>query len=199
MYRSNAKVDIQPKTDINFDSVAGVDEAKQELEELVDFLKDPERYTKVGAKIPKGALLNGPPGTGKTLLAKAVAGESGVPFVSISASQFIQEFAGVGPLRIKDLFYQAKRVAPCIVFIDELDSIGRKREKGAIDGAQEEREATINQLLVEMDGYEGSKGIIVLAATNLPDVLDSALIRPGRFDRLIKVDLPDLKGREMIL
>ena len=166
------------------------------MEELVDFLKDPERYTEMGAKIPKGALLNGPPGTGKTLLAKAVAGESGVPFVSISAAQFIQEYAGVGALRIRDLFYQAKKVAPCIVFIDELDSIGRKREeKGSIEAAQEERESTINQLLVEMDGYEGTKGIIVLAATNLPDVLDPALIRPGRFDRLIKVDLPDLKGR----
>lgn len=183
MYKSPARIDMEPKTDVTFGSVAGVDDAKEELEEIVDFLKEPLRYTEMGAKLPKGALLNGPPGTGKTLLAKAVAGEAGVPFISISASEFIQEYPGVGAARVRDLFAQAKKVAPCIVFIDELDSVGRERNKGAIDPAQEERQQTVNQLLVEMDGYEGAKGIIVLAATNLPDVIDKALIRPGRFDR----------------
>ena len=196
--KSKAKVQMEPNTGVNFAEVAGVDEAKEELTEVVDFLKDPARYTALGAKIPRGVLLIGPPGTGKTLLAKAVAGEAGVPFFSISASEFIEMFVGVGASRVRDLFEQAKKNAPCIVFIDEIDSVGRQRAQGLGMG-NDEREQTINQLLTEMDGFEGNKGVIVLAATNIPDVLDKALLRPGRFDRQVSVTLPDLKGRTRIL
>lgn len=196
--KSKAKVQMEPDTGVDFGQVAGVDEAKEELTEVVDFLKDPSRYTSLGAKIPRGVLLIGPPGTGKTLLAKAVAGEAGVPFFSISASEFIEMFVGVGASRVRDLFEQAKKNAPCIVFIDELDSVGRQRAQG-IGMGNDEREQTINQLLTEMDGFEGNKGVIVLAATNIPEVLDKALLRPGRFDRQVNVALPDLKGRETIL
>lgn len=182
--KSKAKVQMEPDTGVTFTDVAGVDEAKEELAEVVDFLKDPSRYTELGAKIPRGALLIGPPGTGKTLLAKAVAGEAGVPFFSISASEFIEMFVGVGASRVRDLFEQAKKNAPCIVFIDELDSVGRQRAQGVGMG-NDEREQTINQLLTEMDGFEGNKGVIVLGATNIPEVLDKALLRPGRFDRQI--------------
>eukprot|EP00667_Euglena_gracilis_P003472 EG_transcript_3479 len=187
-----------PKTGITFDDVAGVDGAKLELQEVVDFLKNPQKYTELGAKIPKGALLAGPPGTGKTLLAKAVAGEAGVPFFSASASEFVELFVGVGASRVRDLFKRAKAKAPCIVFIDEIDAVGRQRGSG-LGGGNDEREQTINQLLTELDGFEGNTGIIVLAATNRPDVLDSALLRPGRFDRQITVDRPDVKGRVKIL
>ena len=198
MGKSKAKVQMEPDTGVQFADVAGVDEAKEELAEVVDFLKQPERYTKLGAKIPRGALLIGPPGTGKTLLAKAVAGEAGVPFFSISAAEFIEMFVGVGASRVRDLFEQAKKNAPCIVFIDELDAVGRQRAQGVGMG-NDEREQTINQLLTEMDGFEGNKGVIVLAATNIPEVLDKALLRPGRFDRQIQVGLPDFKGRTRIL
>lgn len=187
-----------PDTGINFDQVAGVDEAKEELKEIVDFLKTPEKFTDLGAKVPRGALLIGPPGTGKTLLAKAVAGEAGVPFFSISASEFVEMFVGVGASRVRSLFEDAKKNAPCIVFIDELDSVGRQRNQGMGMG-NDEREQTINQLLTEMDGFEGNSGVIVLAATNIPEVLDKALLRPGRFDRQITVSLPDAKGRTKIL
>jgi cell division protease FtsH len=196
--KSKAKVQMEPNTGVDFAQVAGVDEAKEELTEVVDFLKDPSRYTALGAKIPRGVLLIGPPGTGKTLLAKAVAGEAGVPFFSISASEFIEMFVGVGASRVRDLFSEAKKNAPCIVFIDELDSVGRQRAQGVGMG-NDEREQTINQLLTEMDGFEGNKGVIVLAATNIPEVLDKALLRPGRFDRQVSVSLPDLKGRTRIL
>ena len=196
--KSKAKVQVEPDTGVNFDSVAGVDEAKEELTEIVDFLKNPDRYSKLGAKIPRGALLIGPPGTGKTLLAKAVAGEAGVPFISISAAEFIEMFVGVGASRVRDLFSEAKKNAPCIIFIDELDAVGRQRAQGVGMG-NDEREQTINQLLTEMDGFEGNKGVIVLAATNIPDVLDKALLRPGRFDRQIQVPLADLAGRTKIL
>ena len=182
--KSKAKVQVEPDTGVNFASVAGVDEAKEELTEIVDFLKNPDRYSQLGAKIPRGALLIGPPGTGKTLLAKAVAGEAGVPFISISAAEFIEMFVGVGASRVRDLFSEAKKNAPCIIFIDELDAVGRQRAQGVGMG-NDEREQTINQLLTEMDGFEGNKGVIVLAATNIPDVLDKALLRPGRFDRQI--------------
>lgn len=180
--KSKARIQMEPDTGVNFDGVAGVDEAKEELMEIVDFLKTPAKFTDLGAKVPRGALLIGPPGTGKTLLAKAVAGEAGVPFFSISASEFVEMFVGVGASRVRDLFEQAKKNAPCIVFIDELDSVGRQRNQGMGMG-NDEREQTINQLLTEMDGFEGNSGVIVLAATNIPEVLDKALLRPGRFDR----------------
>merc|ERR1719230_1276821 len=198
MGKSKAKVQMEPNTGVDFAQVAVVDEAKFELAEIVDFLKEPQTYTKLGAKIPRGCLLSGPPGTGKTLLAKAVAGEAGVPCVSISAAEFIEMFVGVGASRVRDLFSEAKKNAPCIIFIDELDAVGRQRAQGVGMG-NDEREQTINQLLTEMDGFEGNKGVIVLAATNIPEVLDKALLRPGRFDRQIQVALPDLKGRERIL
>ncbi|MBM3422910.1 MAG: ATP-dependent zinc metalloprotease FtsH [Chlorobi bacterium] len=186
---------LDEHTRITFKDVAGLDEAKAEVMEVVDFLKDPKKYTKLGGKLPKGVLLVGPPGTGKTLLAKAVAGEADVPFFSISGSDFVEMFVGVGAARVRDLFRQAKEKAPCIIFIDEIDAVGRSRGKGAMMGANDERENTLNQLLVEMDGFATDKGVILMAATNRPDVLDSALLRPGRFDRQIMVDKPDLKGR----
>ncbi len=186
------------KVNVTFADVAGLDEAKEEVMEVVDFLKNPKKYTALGGKIPKGVLLVGPPGTGKTLLAKAVAGEAGVPFFSISGSDFVEMFVGVGASRVRDLFRQAREKAPCIVFIDEIDAIGRARGKGAFQGGNDERENTLNQLLVEMDGFSTDKGVILMAATNRADVLDNALMRPGRFDRQIGIDLPDLKGREQI-
>ncbi len=190
--------DKNTKVNVTFKDVAGLDEAKVEVMEVVDFLKSPKKYTSLGGKIPKGVLLVGPPGTGKTLLAKAVAGEAGVPFFSISGSDFVEMFVGVGASRVRDLFKQAREKAPCIVFIDEIDAIGRARGKGAMQGGNDERENTLNQLLVEMDGFSTDKGVILMAATNRPDVLDSALLRPGRFDRQIGIDRPDLKGREAI-
>jgi cell division protease FtsH len=196
--RSKSKFQEIPETGVMFDQVAGCDQAKLELQEVVDFLKNPDKYTRLGAKIPKGALLVGPPGTGKTLLAKAVAGEAGVPFFSCAASEFVELFVGVGASRVRDLFEKAKAKAPCIIFIDEIDAVGRQRGAG-MGGGNDEREQTINQLLTEMDGFEGNTGIIVLAATNRPDVLDSALLRPGRFDRQITVDRPDVQGRVSIL
>ena len=196
--KSKARFQIEAKTGIKFDDVAGIDEAKEELEEVVTFLKQPERFTAVGARIPKGVLLVGPPGTGKTLLAKAIAGEAGVPFFSISGSEFVEMFVGVGASRVRDLFKKAKDNAPCLIFIDEIDAVGRQRGAG-IGGGNDEREQTLNQLLTEMDGFEGNTGIIIIAATNRPDVLDSALLRPGRFDRQVTVDAPDLKGRLEIL
>lgn len=195
--KSNAKLYVK-STGVMFDDVAGQDEAKEALTEIVDFLHEPAKYTAIGAKMPKGALLVGPPGTGKTLLAKAVAGEAGVPFFSISGSEFVEMFVGMGASRVRDLFKQAKEKAPCIVFIDEIDAIGKKRD-GAFGGGNDEREQTLNQLLSEMDGFENGIGIVMLAATNRPDSLDKALLRPGRFDRRIPVELPDLKGRESIL
>lgn len=196
--KSNAKIYVEAQSGKTFADVAGQDEAKDALQELVDFLHDPSRYTAIGATMPKGALLVGPPGTGKTLLAKAVAGEAKVPFFSISGSEFIEMFVGMGAARVRDLFKQAQEKAPCIVFIDEIDAIGKKRDSGQF-GSNDEREQTLNQLLAEMDGFDGSKGVIILAATNRPEVLDKALLRPGRFDRRIPVELPDLKGREAIL
>jgi cell division protease FtsH len=196
--KSKARFMMEAKTGITFDDVAGIEEAKEELQEVVTFLKKPERFTAVGARIPKGVLLVGPPGTGKTLLAKAIAGESGVPFFSISGSEFVEMFVGVGASRVRDLFKKAKENAPCIVFIDEIDAVGRQRGAG-IGGGNDEREQTLNQLLTEMDGFEGNTGIIVIAATNRVDVLDSALLRPGRFDRQIMVDPPDIKGRLQVL
>jgi cell division protease FtsH len=190
--------DQNSKVNVTFKDVAGLDEAKEEVMEVVDFLKNPKKYTNLGGKIPKGVLLIGPPGTGKTLLAKAVAGEAGVPFFSISGSDFVEMFVGVGASRVRDLFRQAREKAPCIVFIDEIDAIGRARGRGGIQGGNDERENTLNQLLVEMDGFPTDKGVILMAATNRPDVLDSALMRPGRFDRQIGIDRPDLKGREAI-
>jgi len=189
---------MEAKTGVLFDDVAGIAEAKEELQEVVSFLKETERFTAIGARIPKGVLLIGPPGTGKTLLAKAVAGEAGVPFFSISGSEFVEMFVGVGASRVRDLFRKAKENAPCLVFIDEIDAVGRQRGAG-IGGGNDEREQTLNQLLTEMDGFEGNTGVIVVAATNRPDVLDVALLRPGRFDRQINVDLPDRKGRLGIL
>jgi len=196
--KSKARLQMEPSTKVNFSDVAGVEGAKLELTEVVDFLKSPDRFTAVGAKIPKGVLLVGPPGTGKTLLAKAVAGEAGVPFFSISGSEFVEMFVGVGASRVRDLFEQAKKNAPCIVFIDEIDAVGRQRGAG-LGGGNDEREQTLNQLLTEMDGFEGNSGIIIVAATNRPDVLDSALMRPGRFDRQVTVDRPDYAGRLQIL
>ncbi|MBE9127285.1 MULTISPECIES: ATP-dependent zinc metalloprotease FtsH2 [unclassified Coleofasciculus] len=196
--KSRARFQMEAKTGIVFDDVAGIEEAKEELQEVVTFLKQPERFTAVGARIPKGVLLVGPPGTGKTLLAKAIAGEAGVPFFSISGSEFVEMFVGVGASRVRDLFKKAKENAPCLIFIDEIDAVGRQRGAG-IGGGNDEREQTLNQLLTEMDGFEGNTGIIIIAATNRPDVLDSALLRPGRFDRQVIVDAPDLKGRIGIL
>ena len=196
--KSKARFSMEAKTGVLFDDVAGVDEAKEELQEVVTFLKKPERFTAIGARIPKGVLLVGPPGTGKTLLAKAIAGEAGVPFFSISGSEFVEMFVGVGASRVRDLFKKAKENAPCIIFIDEIDAVGRQRGAG-IGGGNDEREQTLNQLLTEMDGFEGNSGIIIIAATNRPDVLDSALLRPGRFDRQVTVDAPDIKGRLSIL
>src|SRR5699024_5528210 len=178
--------------------VAGVDEAKEEVSELVEFLRDPTKFQRVGGKIPRGVLMVGSPGTGKTLLAKAIAGEAGVPFFSISGSDFVEMFVGVGASRVRDMFEQAKKQSPCIIFIDEIDAVGRQRGAG-LGGGHDEREQTLNQLLVEMDGFEGSEGVIVMAATNRPDVLDPALLRPGRFDRQVVVPLPDVRGREQIL
>jgi cell division protease FtsH len=196
--KSKARVQMEPQTQVTFGDVAGIDQAKLELAEVVDFLKNADRFTAIGAKIPKGCLLVGPPGTGKTLLAKAVAGEAGVPFFSISGSEFVEMFVGVGASRVRDLFEQAKASAPCIVFIDEIDAVGRQRGAG-MGGGNDEREQTLNQLLTEMDGFEGNTGIIIIAATNRPDVLDSALLRPGRFDRQVTVDRPDYAGRLQIL
>jgi cell division protease FtsH len=196
--KSRARVQMEPQTQVTFNDVAGIEQAKLELTEVVDFLKNADRFTAVGAKIPKGVLLVGPPGTGKTLLARAVAGEAGVPFFSISGSEFVEMFVGVGASRVRDLFEQAKANAPCIVFIDEIDAVGRQRGAG-LGGGNDEREQTLNQLLTEMDGFEGNTGIIIIAATNRPDVLDSALMRPGRFDRQVVVDRPDYKGRLEIL
>jgi cell division protease FtsH len=196
--KSRAKMLVEKDIKITFADVAGIDEAKEELEEVVDFLKNADRYQKLGAKIPKGVLLVGSPGTGKTLLAKAVAGEAGVPFFSISGSDFVEMFVGVGASRVRDLFEQAKKQAPCIVFIDEIDAVGRQRGAG-MGGGHDEREQTLNQLLVEMDGFDPTTGIIIVAATNRPDILDNALLRPGRFDRRVEIDTPDLKGREQIL
>jgi cell division protease FtsH len=197
--KHKAKIVAQTDLGVDFSSVAGQDEAKEELEEVIEFLKKPEKFTRLGAKIPKGILLVGPPGTGKTLLAKAVAGESGVPFFSISGSDFIEMFVGLGAARVRDLFDQASKTAPCIVFIDELDALGKARGIGGISGGHDEREQTLNQLLSEMDGFETNKGVIILAATNRPEILDPALLRPGRFDRHILVDRPDLKERVAIL
>lgn len=196
--KSKAKLHVEGETKVSFKDVAGADEEKEELEEIVDFLKAPDRYRKLGARIPKGVLLTGPPGTGKTLLARAVAGEAGVPFFTISGSDFVEMFVGVGASRVRDLFENAKKNAPCILFIDEIDAVGRHRGAG-LGGGHDEREQTLNQLLVEMDGFGVNEGIIIIAATNRPDILDPALLRPGRFDRLITVGVPDLKGREEIL
>ncbi|MFC4456729.1 ATP-dependent metallopeptidase FtsH/Yme1/Tma family protein, partial [Deinococcus sonorensis] len=196
--RSKATVHAEGQVKVTFAEVAGCDEAKQDLAEVVDFLKHPERYHTLGARIPHGILLVGPPGSGKTLLARAVAGEARVPYFSISGSDFVEMFVGVGAARVRDLFEQAKKQAPCIVFIDEIDAVGRKRGSG-INGGNDEREQTLNQLLVEMDGFQSQHDIIILAATNRPDVLDAALLRPGRFDRQVVVDAPDVKGRETIL
>ena len=196
--KSNAKVYVQSETGIKFADVAGEDEAKEILQEIVDFLHNPKKYEEIGAKMPKGALLVGPPGTGKTLLAKSVAVEANVPFFSISGSEFVEMFVGMGAAKVRDLFQQANEKAPCIVFIDEIDTVGKKRDGGGFSG-NDEREQTLNQLLAEMDGFDGKKGVVILAATNRPDSLDPALLRPGRFDRRVPVELPDLKGREEIL
>merc|ERR1719161_502199 len=201
--QSKSKIQMEPQTGVTFDDVAGAEGAKLELVEVVDFLKDPSKYSALGAKIPKGVIMEGPPGTGKTLLARAVAGEAGVPFVSASASEFVEMFVGVGASRVRDLFGQAKKNAPCIVFIDEIDAIGRAGGGGGGGGmgggGNDEREQTLNQILTEMDGFQGNTGVIVIAATNRADVLDNALVRPGRFDRRVPVDLPDVKGRVEIL
>ena len=196
--KSKARFAMDADTGVVFDDVAGVNEAKEDLEEVVTFLKKPEKFTSVGARIPKGVLLVGPPGTGKTLLAKAIAGEAGVPFFSLAGSEFVEMFVGVGASRVRDLFKKAKENSPCLIFIDEIDAVGRQRGAG-IGGGNDEREQTLNQLLTEMDGFEGNSGIIIIAATNRPDVLDSALMRPGRFDRQVTVDAPDIKGRLSIL
>ena len=197
--KSNAKIVAQQETGVTFQDVAGEEEAKDALKEIVDFLEHPDKYAAIGAKLPKGALLVGPPGTGKTLLAKAVAGEAKVPFFSISGSEFVEMFVGMGAAKVRDLFEQANEKAPCIVFIDEIDTIGKKRDSGSGIGGNDEREQTLNQLLTEMDGFDGKKGVVILAATNRPESLDPALLRPGRFDRRIPVELPDLQGREAIL
>lgn len=196
--KSRAKLLTESSVKITFEDVAGIEEAKEELEEIIQFLKDPKKFTKLGGRIPKGVLLMGPPGTGKTLLARAIAGEAGVPFFSISGSDFVEMFVGVGASRVRDLFVQGKKNAPCIIFIDEIDAVGRHRGAG-LGGGHDEREQTLNQLLVEMDGFESNEGVILIAATNRPDVLDPALLRPGRFDRQVIVPRPDVKGREMIL
>ena len=196
--KSRAKLLTEHQTKVTFEDVAGIEEAKQELQEIVEFLKDPQKFQRLGGKIPKGGLLVGPPGTGKTLIAKAVAGEANVPFFTISGSDFVEMFVGVGAARVRDMFEQAKKNAPCIVFVDEIDAVGRHRGAG-LGGGNDEREQTLNQLLVEMDGFEANEGVIILAATNRPDVLDPALLRPGRFDRQIVVPLPDVNGREKIL
>ena len=199
MGKSNAKVYVKSSNGIKFDDVEGVDEAEESLQEVVDYLHNPQKYTEIGAQMPKGILLVGPPGTGKTMLAKAVAGEANVPFFSMSGSEFVEMFVGMGASKVRDLFKQAKEKAPCIVFIDEIDAIGGRRATGGMSGGHDEREQTLNQLLTEMDGFEGNTGVIILAATNRPESLDPALTRPGRFDRRVPVDLPDLKGREAIL
>ena len=199
MGKSNAKVYVKSSNGIKFDDVEGVDEAEESLQEVVDYLHNPKKYTEIGAQMPKGILLVGPPGTGKTMLAKAVAGEANVPFFSMSGSEFVEMFVGMGASKVRDLFKQAKEKAPCIVFIDEIDAIGGKRAAGGMSGGHDEREQTLNQLLTEMDGFEGNTGVIILAATNRPESLDPALTRPGRFDRRVPVELPDLKGREAIL
>jgi cell division protease FtsH len=196
--KSKAKLNPDMKNKVNFGDVAGADEAKEELKEIVDFLKEPKKFIAIGARIPTGVLLVGPPGTGKTLLARAIAGEAGVPFFSISGSDFVEMFVGVGASRVRDLFEQGKKSAPCIIFIDEIDAVGRLRGAG-LGGGHDEREQTLNQLLVEMDGFEANEGVIIIAATNRPDVLDPALLRPGRFDRQVVVDIPDIRGREKIL
>ncbi len=196
--KSRAKLLTEKHGRVTFDDVAGIDEAKEELEEIVEFLRNPQKFSRLGGKIPKGALLVGPPGTGKTLLARAIAGEAGVPFFTISGSDFVEMFVGVGASRVRDMFEQAKKSAPCIVFIDEIDAVGRARGVG-IGGGNDEREQTLNQLLVEMDGFDANEGVIIIAATNRKDVLDPALLRPGRFDRQIYVPNPDIKGREKIL
>ena len=199
MGKSNAKVYVPSEEGIRFSDVAGEDEAKENLAEIVDYLHQPSKYSEIGASMPKGVLLVGPPGTGKTMLAKAVAGEANVPFFSISGSEFVEMFVGMGAAKVRDLFKQANEKAPCIVFIDEIDTIGKKRDGSGMGGGNDEREQTLNQLLTEMDGFDGSKGVVILAATNRPDSLDPALLRPGRFDRRIPVELPDLQGREEIL
>ena len=196
--KTRAKLQGEGEVKVTFKDVAGIDEAKDELEEIIDFLRDPQKFTKLGGRIPKGVLLAGSPGTGKTLLARAIAGEAGVPFFTISGSDFVEMFVGVGASRVRDLFTQGKKNAPCIIFIDEIDAVGRHRGAG-LGGGHDEREQTLNQLLVEMDGFEGNDGVIIIAATNRPDVLDPALLRPGRFDRQVVVPVPDVKGREMIL
>ena len=196
--KSRAKLLQQKEGRVTFDDVAGIDEAREELQEIVEFLKDPSKFNRLGGKIPKGALLVGPPGTGKTLLARAIAGEANVPFFNISGSDFVEMFVGVGASRVRDMFEQGKKSAPCIIFIDEIDAVGRSRGAG-LGGGNDEREQTLNQLLVEMDGFDGNEGIIIVAATNRPDVLDPALLRPGRFDRQVIVGRPDIEGREKIL
>src|SRR5436309_2686681 len=196
--KSRARLLTQKEGKVTFDDVAGIDEAREELQEIVEFLKDPSKFARLGGKIPKGALLVGSPGTGKTLLARAIAGEAGVPFFTISGSDFVEMFVGVGASRVRDMFDQAKKSAPCIVFIDEIDAVGRHRGAGRRNG-NDEREQTLNQLLVEMDGFEANEGIIIIAATNRPDVLDPALLRPGRFDRQVVVPRPDIDGRQPIL
>ncbi|MBU4343951.1 MAG: ATP-dependent zinc metalloprotease FtsH [Desulfobacteraceae bacterium] len=196
--KSRARLQSDKSTKVTFDDVAGIDEAKEELGEIIEFLKEPKKFTRLGGRIPKGVLLMGPPGTGKTLLARAIAGEAGVPFFSISGSDFVEMFVGVGASRVRDLFVQGKKNAPCIIFLDELDAVGRHRGAG-LGGGHDEREQTLNQLLVEMDGFESNEGVIMISATNRPDVLDPALLRPGRFDRQVVVSLPDIKGREEIL
>ncbi len=196
--KTRAKLQGEGEVKVTFKDVAGIDEAKEELEEIIDFLRDPQKFTRLGGRIPKGVLLSGPPGTGKTLLAKAIAGEAGVPFFTISGSDFVEMFVGVGASRVRDLFNQGKKHAPCIIFIDEIDAVGRHRGAG-LGGGHDEREQTLNQLLVEMDGFESNEGVIIIAATNRPDVLDPALLRPGRFDRQVVVPIPDIKGRELIL
>jgi cell division protease FtsH len=196
--RSRAKVILENKPSVTFDDVAGVEEAKQELQEVIEFLKEPRKFTRLGGRIPKGVLLLGPPGTGKTLMARAVAGEAKVPFISISGSNFVEMFVGVGASRVRDLFNQAKRNSPCIIFVDEIDAVGRLRGAG-LGGGHDEREQTLNQLLVEMDGFEVNEGVILMAATNRPDILDPALLRPGRFDRVVVLDRPDVRGRLGIL
>ena len=196
--KSRAKLLTRDRDKVTFGDVAGCDEAKEEVSEVVEFLKDPKKFTKMGGRIPKGILMVGPPGTGKTLLAKAVAGEADVPFFSISGSDFVEMFVGVGASRVRDMFEQGRKSAPCLIFIDEIDAVGRQRGAG-LGGGNDEREQTLNSLLVEMDGFDTTEGVIIIAATNRPDVLDSALLRPGRFDRQIYVDLPDMIGREQIL